>query len=66
MLKYIKLLRRRSVAYIYKDGKAVLYSTNDVKIPKRIVAKVDSNKDVKQIIEAAIKSVKKANVKYDF
>ena len=54
------------MAYIYKDGKAVLYSTNDVKIPKRIVAKVDSNKDVKQIIETAIKSVKKANVKYAF
>ena len=66
MLKCIKLLRRISVAYIYKDGKAVLYSTNDVKIPKRIIAKVDSNKDVKQIIETAIKSVKKANVKYAF
>ena len=54
------------MAYIYKDGKAVLYSTNDVKIPKRIIAKVDTNKDVKQIIETAIKSVKKANVKYAF
>ena len=66
MLKCIKLLRRISVAYIYKDGKAVLYSNSNVKIPKRIVAKVDSNKDVKQIIETAIKSVKKANVKYAF
>ncbi|CAM4018003.1 hypothetical protein [Arcobacter cloacae] len=54
------------MAYIYKDGKAVLYSNSNVKIPKRIVAKVDSNKDVKQIIETAIKSVKKANVKYAF
>lgn len=54
------------MAYIYKDGKAVLYSASDVKLPKRIVSKVDSNKDAKQIIETAIKSVKKANVKYAF
>lgn len=54
------------MAYIYKDGKAVLYSTNDIKIPKRIVAKVDSNKEVEKIIQTAIKNVKKANVKYAF
>ena len=54
------------MAYIYKDGKAVLYSNSNVKIPKRIVSKVDSNKDVKQINETAIKSVKKTNIKYAF
>ena len=45
------------MAYIYK---AVLYSNSNVKIPKRIV----SNKDVKQIIETAIKSVKYAKKVY--
>lgn len=54
------------MAYIFKDGKATTISNSDVKIPQRIVAKVDSNKDSKHIIDLAIKSVKKANVKYAF
>ncbi|MCD6653288.1 MAG: hypothetical protein LT067_00760 [Sulfurovum sp.] len=54
------------MAYIYKNGKATTMQTSDVKIPKRIVAKVDFNKDSKEIINMAIKSVKKAKVKYAF
>ncbi|WP_200415633.1 hypothetical protein [Arcobacter sp. FWKO B] len=54
------------MAYIFKDGKITTISTSDVKIPQRIVAKVDSNKESKHIIDLAIKSVKKANVRYAF
>lgn len=54
------------MAYIFKNGKVITISNNDVKIPQRIIAKVDSNKDSKHIIDLAIKSVKKANVRYAF
>ncbi|MDY0196153.1 MAG: hypothetical protein RBR33_08855 [Sulfurovaceae bacterium] len=54
------------MAYIYKNGKATTVQTSDVKIPKRIVTKVDLNRDSKEIIDMAIKSVKKAKVKYTF
>lgn len=54
------------MAYVFKDGKITTISTSDVKIPQRIVAKVDSNKESKHIIDLAIKSVKKANVRYAF
>jgi hypothetical protein len=54
------------MAYIFRDGKVTTISTSQVKIPQRIVAKVDSSKDSKHIIDLAIKSVKKANVRYAF
>ena len=54
------------MAYVFKDGKVTAVSTSDVKIPKSIIAKVDSNKDSKHIIDLAIKSIKKANVRYAF
>jgi hypothetical protein len=56
----------QTMAYVFKDGKVTAVSTSDVKIPKSIIAKVDSNKDSKHIIDLAIKSIKKANVRYAF
>lgn len=35
------------MTHIFKDGKAVLYSTSNVKILKKIVTKVNSNKKLK-------------------
>lgn len=54
------------MAYIFKNGKAVLVSIGDVKIPKRVEAKVDSNKESRKIVNKVIKSVRSANVKYEF
>ena len=48
------------MAYIIKDGKAIQVVTNDIKIPKNIIDKVDNNKHSKEIIKKAVKSIKKA------
>ena len=37
------------MAYIIKDGKAIQVVTNDIKIPKNIIDKVDNNKHSKEI-----------------
>ena len=39
------------MAYIIKDGKAIQVVTNDIKIPKNIIDKVDNNKHSKEIIK---------------
>ena len=54
------------IAYIIKDGKAIQVVTNDIKIPKNIIDKVDNNKHSKEIIKKAVKSIKKAKVEYAF
>lgn len=54
------------MAYIIKDGKAMQVFTNDIKIPKSIIDKVDKNKNSKEVIKKAIKSIKKAKVEYAF
>ena len=54
------------MAYIIKDGKAIQVVTNDIKIPKNIIDKVDNNKHSKEIIKKAVKSIKKAKVEYAF
>ena len=54
------------MAYIIKDGKAIQVITNDIQIPKSIIAKVDNNKHSKEIIKKALKSIKKAKVEYAF
>ena len=53
------------MAYIIKDGKAIQVVTNDIKIPKNIIDKVDNNNS-KEIIKKAVKSIKKAKVEYAF
>jgi hypothetical protein len=54
------------MAYMYKNGKVVSLSTSDIKLPKSVVLKVDSNKNSKHIVQMAVKSIQKANVKYAF
>ena len=54
------------MAYIIKDGKAIQVVTNDIKIPKNIIDKVDNNKHSKEIIKKAVKSIKKEKVEYAF
>ena len=37
------------MAYIIKDGKAIQVVTNDIKIPKNIIDKVDNNMHISEL-----------------
>lgn len=54
------------MAYIYKDGKVSNVSTSNIKLPKSLIKKVDAKVETKEIIKAAIETVKKAKVAYAF
>lgn len=54
------------MAYVYKDGKVSNVSISNVKLPKSLIKKVDAKADTKDIIKAAIETVKKAKVAYAF
>ncbi|MDO8454515.1 MAG: hypothetical protein Q7S59_08100 [Sulfurimonas sp.] len=54
------------MAYIYKDGKVSNISISEVKLPKLVIKKVDSNVKSKNIMKVAIETVKNAKVTYAF
>lgn len=54
------------MAYIYEDGKVSNVSISNIKLPKSLIKKVDANEETKDIIKAAIETVKKAKVAYAF
>lgn len=53
------------MTYIIKNGKAI-ETTDDIRISKRIINKVDNNIHSKEIIKKALKTIKKAKVEYIF
>lgn len=54
------------MAYVYKDGRVSNISISNVKLPKSLIKKIDTKTETKEIIKAAIETVKKAKVAYAF